>query len=234
MSFTVLHARGIWCCSEIKWWDLLWGSYVTLLLEDRKWCQLGTKAPRGALDGAAVRGRFLQSSAPWHKYMQELFLDLPYCSSSTARTEAWPRTSRVAGLSQCQGPRDKSAVWWTKACCCRWMSASELHKHTGYRPRVAPHSPLSIALSPGRARSGCRLAPFPRSSRLRTGDAVLTAFVPASDQAWHLGWDGEPCQDQRHTHHIRIIKATVFTHIWLQQRTVTKGSREKAKNKPSR
>lgn len=34
------------------------------------------------------------------------------------------------------------------------------------------------------------------------GGAVLTAFGPpspaASDQAWHLGWDGEPCKDQRH------------------------------------
>lgn len=35
-----------------------------------------------------------------------------------------------------------------------------------------------------------------------------------------------------HTHHIRIIKSTVFTCMWLQQRT--KGSRKKPKNKPSR
>lgn len=40
------------------------------------------------------------------------------------------------------------------------------------------NSPLSIAPSPRRTRSGCRLAPLPRSSRLRTRDAVLT-FSPA-------------------------------------------------------
>lgn len=46
---------------------------------------------------------------------------------------------------------------------------------------VMRHSPLSIAPSPRRTRSGCRLAPLPHSSRLRTRDAVLTSspFPPA-------------------------------------------------------
>lgn len=126
----------------------------------------------------------------------------------------------------------KALLWWTKGCCWRWrcsvswgQAGTGRDRHTvSYCRRVTHHSPLSIAPSPQRTRSGCRLAPLPRSSRLRTRDAVLTALpAPTLDQQLQTGpgisggLDGEPYKHLKDTRLFKSLKQMTKQSIkyWL-------------------
>lgn len=150
------------------------------------------REPRGALGiSAATAYRSLPENS-----RTELFLDAaghcggPYLDRDT--TPGWPKLRWDTREALCV--RNKGLLLLSAVVAVMMMVQSALtagrHRGGTGRADTAPivmcsHSPLSIAPSQRRTRSGCRLAPLRRSSRLQARDAVLTSSVsPPAPPTW--------------------------------------------------
>lgn len=160
--------------------------------------------------------------------MQELFLDLPYRSSSTTRTEARPRPSRAAGSFRTSGARRQKRRLMNKGL----LLASDVSVG------AAPTHPVP---SPG----GTALTTFHRSltreSTLRMSACSVPPLIPPADRGRcphclrptltcslrpgrtsGLGWRTLP-RPETHTPHQNHKANRVHTYMVT---TVTKGSRK--------
>lgn len=126
-----------------------------------------------------------------------IFGVLPYCSSPTWTERHDLKTVQATGEAlqkKAEGLTGSGKHWLMNKellLLVQWVSWGQavmgLDKHGANCHWITRHLPLSIVPWPGRARSGCQLAPLPRSSRLRTRDAVLTAFPPHLHQQPQTG-----------------------------------------------